>query len=285
MGFQINREVDYRSSIHLPIETALAQYDEVISLLATLGAEVEIPIKGTKAIHLRQPLSLLQCISEAMSSLASKTAPEPIPGNFPDSPAGDSWSQYRAYLSTVLPHCKFEEIGYASSLLLSPLSTDTLPTPDEGHDSAEKHYLAFAESVLRAHGATLPDGTSTSATAGMGTWTPITSMESGYMGETNVPVLLHMKVFYDELFEACWNGDNASIRELCLPKQVAEGKEPIPIAVRTTSSGVRMHEPSYGVLLVRAVLKVRLSDFFFRRLDAIPCRSASPSLGNCTTRP
>ena len=81
---------DYRALIHHPIETALAQYDEVISLLAALGAEVDIPIKGTNVIHLQQPLSLLQCTSEAISSLASKTAPEPIPDNLPASPAGDS---------------------------------------------------------------------------------------------------------------------------------------------------------------------------------------------------
>jgi hypothetical protein len=95
-------------------------------------------------------------------------------------------------------------------------------------------YFTFAESVLRAHGATLPEGASTYEQPA-----PVTFQTSGYMRygkyiATDVPV--HLKVFYDELYEACWKGDNATIRELCLPKQVAEGKEPIQIAVVQTTS-------------------------------------------------
>ena len=124
-------------------------------------------------------------------------------------------------------------------------------------------YLTFAKSVLRAHGATPPDGTTTSANAGIGTWPPVTSLESGYIRQallTTTPVPLYLKVFYDELYEACWKGDNASIRELCLPKQVTEGKEPIQIVVQTTTPGVPVS--SSGALLFSAVLKFWLSDYY-----------------------
>ena len=263
---------DYRARIHLPIETALAQYDEGISLLASLGAEVDISIKTSNATR-SQRVSLLQWTTNAISSLRSKTASEPAqaPENLPGSPTGDAWSQYRAFLATVLPHSEPDDLGSASSRGLPRSSRDTVRMLEEGNAAIQKEYLTFAESVLRAHGATLLEGASTSeesATAGIGTSTPVTSLESGYIRQaqyTTTPVPLHLKVFYDELYEACWDGDNASIRELCLPKQVAEGREPIQIVVQTTSPNITipLFRATSGMLLVSIVLKVWLSDFFF----------------------
>ena len=122
---------------------------------------------------------------------------------------------------------------------------------EEGNATIQKEYLTFAESVLRAHGDTLLEGASTSgefATGGKGIQTPVCSQGSGYLRQgkyTNPPVPAHLKVFYDELYEACWKGDNSFIRELCLPKQVAEGKEPIQIVVQTTTPCLPI--TSYGV--------------------------------------
>jgi hypothetical protein len=271
------------------METALAQCDEVISLLATLGAEVDVPIKSSNTTYTHR-LSLLQWTSKAVSFWESKSTPEPIqaPVNLPDSPAGDAWCQYRAYLATVLPHSKTEDMESASSPRLHRLrGTERTLEEEYALATATKEYLTFAESVLRAHGAIIPEGASTSeesALGAIGTQTPITSQESGYMRHgkhmsTLVP--LHLKVFYDELYEACWKGDNASIRELCLPKQVAEGKEPIQIVVQTR---LRVSFASSGALLVSAVPESSSSKSFFHRLDAIPCRCASPSLGYCTAR-
>ncbi len=133
-------------------------------------------------------------------------------------------------------------------------------TPEGEYAAATKDYLTFAESVLRAHGATLPEGASTSeqpATGGIDTQTPVTSQGSGYIRDgkySTTPVPVHLKVFYDELYEACWNGDNASIWELCLPKQVAEGKEPIQIVVRTTALSDSLDSWT-GALLVSAALE------------------------------
>ncbi|KAH9170814.1 hypothetical protein EDB89DRAFT_2230439 [Lactarius sanguifluus] len=227
---QIYQAADYRARIYFPIETALLQRDEVISLLAALGANVDAPIKLSTSI---QHTSLLQWTSKA---LGSETTPKPVqaPDNLPDSPAGDDWSQYHAYLSKMLPHCKSEAIVFASSW-------NTVHAKEEDYTAATKNYFVFAESVLRAHGATLPEGATTSeqaATARVGIQRLIPSQGSGYTRHTKsstTPVPVHLKVFYDELYEACWKGDNASVRELCLPKQVADEKEPIQIVVQTTA--------------------------------------------------
>lgn len=233
---------EYRSRIHLPIEIALRQCDEVISLLAALGADVDVPIKMSNTSY-TQRLSLLQWTAKAVSLLSSKISPKPIqaPDDLPDSPAGDTWSQYRAYLATVLPHSKIEDTGSGGSRALYQVPRNAARTLEGVYASAAKDYLTFAESVLRAHGATLPEGASTSeqpATCGMGTQTPLTSQGSGYIRHgkyTTTPVPVHLKVYYDELYEACWKGDDASIQELCLPEKVAEGKEPVQIVVQTTA--------------------------------------------------
>jgi hypothetical protein len=54
-----------------------------------------------------------------------------------------------------------------------------------------------------------------------------------YSYSTNL-VPAHLKVLYDELYQACWTGDNATIQELCLPKHISDDKEPIQISVQTT---------------------------------------------------
>ncbi|KAH9022591.1 hypothetical protein EDB84DRAFT_1564938 [Lactarius hengduanensis] len=230
----LSQVAEYRARIHGPIETALGKRDDVISLLAALGANVDAPIKSTITSY-TEHTSLLQWTSKAVSLLGSKTTPKPIqaPDSLPDSPAGDAWSQYRAYLATVLPHCKNEDLGSASS-------RNTVDS-QRYYTAATKDYFTFAESVLRAHGATLPEGASTSeqpATGWIAIQKPVYSQGSGYIRHakySTTPVPVHLKVFYDELYEACWNGDNASIRELCLPKQVAEGKVPIQIVVKTAA--------------------------------------------------
>ncbi|KAH9020875.1 hypothetical protein EDB84DRAFT_1441656 [Lactarius hengduanensis] len=189
----IDQAADYRARIYCPMETALCQRDEVISLLAALGADVDAPIKSATYT---QHTTLLQWTSKAVSLLGSKTTPKPVqaPDNLPDSPAGDDWSQYRAYLSTILPHCKSKDI-------VSVSSWNTVHSKEEDYTAATKDYFTFAESVLRAHGATLPEGAPTSeqaATTLVGIQRLNPSQGSGYTRHTKhstTPVPVHLKCF------------------------------------------------------------------------------------------
>ncbi|KAH9170812.1 hypothetical protein EDB89DRAFT_2071544 [Lactarius sanguifluus] len=219
--------LDYRFRIHLPIEAALNNCDEVISLLATLGADVDIPIKSSSNAPSARRVSLLQWTSKAISFLRSRAAPEPIQApDLPDSPAGDAWSQYRAYLAAVLAHSKTENAPSAFSRGPHRMPRSITRTLRGDGLTARMNYFASAKSILRAHSATIPEESSTSEkplTGLVGTQTPVTPQESGYIRhgkDKTTPIPAHLKVFYDELYEACWKGDNASIRELCLPKRV-----------------------------------------------------------------
>ncbi|KAF8267587.1 hypothetical protein EI94DRAFT_1801491 [Lactarius quietus] len=228
---------DYRGHIYLPIETALGKCDEVISLLAALGADVDVPIKSSTVTYM-QRFSLLQWTSKAISILSSKTPPKPE--SHRDSPAFDTWNEYRAYLTAVLPHSKIEDLGSPGSRGVVNIRR----TLDGEYAPSMKKYLTLADSVLRAHGATLPGGPSISELHA-----PVTSQGSGYIRHgkyATTPIPIHLKVFYDELYEACWKGDNASICELCLPKQLSEEKEPIQIVVQTTNSSDSFQVVSFG---------------------------------------
>ena len=206
-------------------------------------------------------MSLLEWTSKAISLLESKPTSDAtrVPENLPDAPAGDSWSEYRAYLAAIFPHSTLEFMKSPNSRGLPSLSGNSYLSLETGHAQPAMDYFKFAESVLRTHGATPPEVAPTSEQP-----IPITSQGSGYLrygkySTTAVPI--HLKVFYDELYDACWRGDNATIQELCLPKQVEEGKEPIQIVVQTTVA-VGSAVP-FGALLGSDIPEGWFSDFDF----------------------
>ena len=239
--------------IHLPVEAALIKRDEVVSLLAALGAAVDIPINqhylSRYASQSHQPImNLLQWTSAIVENLSKVTPNKPQPTetqDLPSSPANDTWTQYRAFLDAVLP-TKNTMSHVASHEYCIPLKV-VAPRLDNEHVPATRDYYARAESILRSY-STVPYQTlqsseaSTVQTSGDRTFQlqgHIVPQISGYIryinsySTTSVPV--HLKVLYDELYEACWTGDNASIQELCLPKHLSDGKEPIQISVQVTS--------------------------------------------------
>jgi hypothetical protein len=214
--------LDYQGRIHFPVEVALLKRDEVISLLATLGAAVEVPIKASFNNHTSR-MSMLQWTSRAVAHLSSITISKQT-HDFPTSPVGDTWSQYRTYLTALSSHREDRGSDWLQRLHRMRMAT--------------KDYYARAESILRAHGAALPEVLQT-----VGIGSPVAPQGSGYFRHTKggtslIPI--HLKVFYDELYEACWTGDNVSIQELCLPKELEEGKEPIQISVKHNVSGAGM---------------------------------------------
>ncbi|KAI0303314.1 hypothetical protein B0F90DRAFT_1710051 [Multifurca ochricompacta] len=234
---------DYKARIHLPIEVALAQRDEVVLLLAALGATVDVPIKASITAYTNR-MSLLQWCSRAVTHLWSKTVPGPtqVQQELPTAPTGDSWSQYRTYLTAVLSLKDYD--GAAGSHGVHKTPRAATRNDDEVHILATRDYYANAESVLRAHGATLPGISQTGGVhTGPTLLTPfggesVIPQKSGYTQHINFPfsknpVPVHLKTLYDELYEACWAGDNAFIQELCLPKRIEEGKTPIQISVQT----------------------------------------------------
>jgi len=239
--------------IDLPVEVALVQRDEVVSLLAALGAAVDVPVNQPYQFfyqsQFNQPsMNLLQWTSMVVENLSKATPAQPQPTetqDLPTSPADDTWTQYRAFLTAVLPTKENMDL-VASQGRYTPQNVIT-PRPNDEHVPATRDYYARAGSILRSYGAVpyqAPQDSEAPTVQTFGNPTfqlhgYIAPQTSGYIRHVRdsysaTPVPAHLKVLYDELYGACWTGDNASIQELCLPKHLSDGKEPIQISVQTT---------------------------------------------------
>jgi len=179
-------------------------------------------------------MTLLQWIS----AMLKKMRPPSISGITQETPIGDNWAGYNAYLAAVLP----TKVGF-----VRPQTRSTIvPHLDEEHALAMTDYYARVESILRAYSAALQSGeTPTSEISRQQHGAP---QGIGYERHTKYyyhtdPIPAYLKVFYDELYEACWTGDNAVIQELCLPKHLKECNEPIQISVVTTFSVGSVYNP------------------------------------------
>ena len=279
--------------IDSPVEVALVQRDEVVSLLAALGAAVDVPINQPDQLFYtsqfgQSSMNLLQWTSTVVENLSKATPTQPqlaITQDLPTSPADDTWTQYRAFLTAVLP--TKENIDLVASRGHYTPGNVVAPRLNDEHVPATRDYYARAESILRSY-STVPYQAPQSSEAP--TDSPlsiqanlppahqlpfeqshpaplearpyssrppssvqifgdpfqlqgyIAPQTSGYIRHvrnsfSEPPVPAHLKVLYDELYDACWTGDNAAIQELCLPKHLSDGKEPIQISVQTTSKG------------------------------------------------
>jgi hypothetical protein len=211
----------------LPVEVALVQRDEVLSLLARLGATVD----GHIGSYYQTNMTLLQWTSAMLARLRTPS----VSGPSQDPPTGDTWAQYRAYVVAVLPAKKDVSVTTPFDLMMPHIIG---PHLDEEHALATRDYYSRAESILHSYSAVpVPQSgeAPTVQTSGLQHFSTLQGRE--YYRHTKFTVIsipAHLKVLYDELYEACWTGDNGTIQELCLPKHLAEGKEPIQISVLTT---------------------------------------------------
>ena len=237
--------------VHLPVEVALVQRDEVVSLLAALGAAVDIPIdQSYQSLFMSQSnqpsMNLLEWTSAVVKNLSKAPPVQPQLTEtqvLPTSPADDTWTQYREFLTAVLP--TKENMGLVPSHGWYTSGNVVAPCLNNDHVPATRDYYARAESILRSY-SMVPyqalQSSEVSTVPAFGDLTiqlqgPILPQASSYIRHVSystIPVPAHLKVLYDELYQACWTGDNASIQELCLPKCLTDGKEPIQISVQTT---------------------------------------------------
>ncbi|KAI9462535.1 hypothetical protein F5148DRAFT_1286433 [Russula earlei] len=235
------------SRVYLPVEVAFLQRDQIISLLAALGATVDASIKTSNW----QPLNLLQWTSAIVADLWT---PNPPAIQRPSSPPDDTWAAYRAYLMAA---------RFSNAKRLHNTWNVLAPELNKDNGVATRDYYMRADSILRSHSSAPPSGAPQTVQTTAVPTNPApghtTLQESGYIrharfGTIRIPA--YLKMIYDELYEACWTGDSVSVQELCLPKHIAEDKEPIQISVQTTALNI-----GFGV-------------------DSAPRRAAPSSLGN-----
>ncbi|KAI0318032.1 hypothetical protein OF83DRAFT_1171479 [Amylostereum chailletii] len=176
----------YLQRLHLPVEVAIANLDDVVYTLIELGA------------HIRRRRPAIPAIEQQRDFSASSRH---------DSPC---WQ-----LMERLPR-------------LSVLGATTLGESFEDFGCPERAPQAAYSRCPTTRGPAEDDVDQ------IALQDPIPDPQATMLHGTS-PVLLHLKVFYDELYEICWQGNDKRIEELCLPKEEVDGQEPVQITVQTAS--------------------------------------------------
>ncbi|TFY76764.1 hypothetical protein EWM64_g7248 [Hericium alpestre] len=241
----------FMSKIFMPLEVALVRRDLVAHLLIKLGVDVNFVPQNLATSSPQQMQSILDWTTAAVAlydpdkvnttTPAVKTETKcPI-----SAPASDNWSDFKTYLASheLLSIHQPNMFSSEQAMLFGAAHTISSLMDPKILMSKVHEYLTETEALLIAHGAqkniAQPDaktGPANQATSLFGLMQTIVPSSSGYTriaSHSNEAIPVHLKVFYDELYEACWTGDNAQIEQLCLPKVVSESQPPIQISVQT----------------------------------------------------
>ena len=230
--------------IQTPVETAIHHYDPVIFLLAGLGASLDI---GTKQSYERPwsgKASLLESVEEIIKNLSKElesskqpVGPESMDLEDANRPEWKAWitksykatkdfekkvNKRRQNNESINKHTRMKDYLEEVLGLLKEKKAKTWNQlhPDdkrkeEDHNNQQKQAIFFD------------------------VWTSDWRTES--VPREKVPL-------YEELYEACWNGDDDKIRELCLPppKGATRKVAPIQIVCRTNEES----EPCFSPVFV-----------------------------------
>lgn len=251
------RRVHYRAGnnnpmhgVFSPAETALSRHDDVLSLLVALGANVDLGIKlgidntYATASH----LSLLDWVRIAERGLSqqiltkeqSVLLSEPQPNSTVD-------ANWKGCYGASLQELKTAQSKKAFSNSLE----DHAKTLHEMYGI--KDYLGEVEQLLVEHNARTwselyPDQLPGFVAGQFQLPTPVHDVvaPSTYMyhgvGYSPLWVPKHLTAVYDELYEACFTGDNAKIQQLCFPPN-GSTIPPIQISVQTAKPQDRWAGP------------------------------------------
>jgi hypothetical protein len=232
-----NNDVD---DLRSPVETAIAHRNDVIALLVALGANVNVGLKhGVTNDYYRQGyLSVMDWVRLAipwLSDRISKAGDTNVPK--PSSKAdANCWNDYHQALLEGI-----KAIREKQSRLTAVEDTEkTL------HGLLDiRDYLCDVEDLLLLQHAQTwddiyPDRKSDS-TAGQlllqrstSTSRIVYPTQYSYPTHRHHPTSApqHLITTYDELYEACFTGDNEKIKQLCLPPE-GSTIEPLQISVQT----------------------------------------------------
>lgn len=260
---------NYLHLAHQPLELALKQNDDIAQLLIALGATVDFGLKKSLEIS-NQPRryysygtnafkrTLKDWVEFGIKDIASRianmekverSASSPVEEVASELPKG-SWSNYRKVIEDSLKNPDDE--------------VDTKTEADERQDKLEKlkeiqKLFAEIQTALserhaktwrelypdNAEPATVPDAPTPVDKTSL---PPVSKPErdytylylspgSYYSRDQRVPQHLHEA--YDELYEACYLGDNEKIRRSCLPDpevaSTTETQNPLNISVRVVN--------------------------------------------------
>jgi hypothetical protein len=232
---------DANKVIQTPVETAIRHLDPVIYLLVGLGASLDVAIRESYETTWSSKASLLEAV-EAMNRRVDKELERlqkiAKPESMDVDPAGQpEWKTWIIKLNQVATDLsskgkkkqqdnkRINELTRMKVYLeevLGLLKEKKAKTWNQLHPDAERKEIGD-----------MPDAQQKPADPFFKVWA------SDWWP---APVLQEKVPLYEELYEACWNGDDDKIRELCLPPPQGTTRKvaPIQIVCRAEGGGPRL---------------------------------------------
>ncbi|KAJ6615451.1 hypothetical protein B0H10DRAFT_2164836 [Mycena sp. CBHHK59/15] len=227
-----------------PVETAMASHDDVVRLLADLGAEINIGVKRalTSSSRPDDRRTLVEWAAYAVQQIDKQISGLEVKVDDPPSVSLLGWKGYLAEHFRSLKERNRDVLAKAG------------PTwQDQRREKFReiREYFVDTEKFLLERGAkpwseVYPDNVSTASDPALNQFGRVGGRrlggggDDGYKANYNrmtssynheaVPEFLDAR--YDELFEACFSGENDKIQELCLPAAVKKNATPLQIIVQ-----------------------------------------------------
>ncbi|PPQ73506.1 hypothetical protein CVT24_007652 [Panaeolus cyanescens] len=232
---------DYRQITNFPFETALANFDDVVQLLLPLGVPINLGVQCSHGEYAegKERRTILDYVRYALHNYKRqiKELETPVPSDT----AMKRTSSFKAFLASwkkdLLTTTKKQRVNASDE-------RDTMLRNTKG----AKDYYEEVERLLTARGAktwseVYPDEESTAkSTDANENWDRNQYKEKGalyFLLESNSAVPQHLVKSYDQLYEACFTGNDKKVQELCLPSSITGAKNrtrPLNISVRVCRS-------------------------------------------------
>ena len=228
-----------------PVETAICHRDDIIHLLVDLGADVNLGILNAFGSYAsaEHKVTYLEWTSLALKDIQAKFAEQrkaiddiqKVENEISAGDTGRAWS-----------HCLTE--------LLRDLHKSMVNKPEFSSEKVKleqmREYYQQTRTLLKQNGAKTWDqvyGKADGSVAGSDM-----DEEEEEVQDSNIKYLRHKQYYsdniidmlsplYDELYEACYAGDDAKIKELCLPSDSSRKRTLLQISVEVQGAKFGMH--------------------------------------------
>ena len=250
------------SELNTPAETAIARLDDVLQLLSALGAEVSTGTKESLRAYNSNRLSLIEWVRLAIWRASNRILEAQKDEKSPSRTASIGWEGHRTAL-----------LQQITDFLQK--TQPTTPNKEEVLDNLNelKSYLVDVERLLVSRRAKTWEEISSDKEAGAipakpipDATPPVTTPERPqyfllrtFYSSERAPQ--HTHALYDELYEACFAGNNEKIQKLCFPPEKTKIRaSPLQISVRSSTStsqynNIGIKFATVGVIFTEPVLQ------------------------------
>lgn len=222
-----------------PVETAIYRQDPVVFLLVGLGASLNIGIRQSYerpwaggASLLDAVEALIEKVDKDLEHLKQPTGPEGMEIDNADQPEWKTW--------LIKSNKAIKDFGKDTERKQDTKLTNEL--------NRMKDYLEEVRALLKEkkaktwnelHPDTEKEKKKEKDGGAVEQQLPVISFHVWTSDWWALPVSQEKVSLYEELYEACWNGDDDKIRELCLPPLEGNTRKvaPIQIVCKATEGG------------------------------------------------